>query len=275
MHVHRPLPDVTVLNDQLEIPGLGHLPVNAFVLHAESRWSSTPASGCPTGTSSPTWRGARSGRRALDLAHPPRPRPHRRAARPAGGGAAGAGRHHVPRRRDPVHRMPAAVDRVHLLNPGQAITWGTGAARVPAAAVRQPGDDGVPGPLDRRRLQLRLLRRAAADARTSPACDDVRAVPPSDLQAGQLLWATVDSPWVHRVDPVPVPRARSTPLRAMARAGGASARTCRRRSACTDRLLDTLRSRRRPTRSSARPARARGDAGVVRAPWSRRAGRTR
>src|SRR3954471_7353535 len=31
----RPHPDVTVLHDQAEIPGLGVLPVNAFVLHAE------------------------------------------------------------------------------------------------------------------------------------------------------------------------------------------------------------------------------------------------
>ena len=26
--------DVTVLNDQLEVPGIGFLPVNAYVLHA-------------------------------------------------------------------------------------------------------------------------------------------------------------------------------------------------------------------------------------------------
>src|SRR5690349_19020328 len=35
MHIYRPHPDVTVLHDQTEIPGLGFLPVNAFVLHAE------------------------------------------------------------------------------------------------------------------------------------------------------------------------------------------------------------------------------------------------
>jgi hypothetical protein len=29
---------------------------------------------------------------------------------------------------------------------------------------------------------------------------DVRAVPTDTLRAGQLLWATVDSPWVHQVD---------------------------------------------------------------------------
>jgi flavorubredoxin len=34
MHIHR-IGDVTVLSDPSEIPGLGFLPVNAFVLHAE------------------------------------------------------------------------------------------------------------------------------------------------------------------------------------------------------------------------------------------------
>src|ERR1700709_1602146 len=34
MHSFRPIPDVTVLSDPLEVPGIGHLPVNAFVLHS-------------------------------------------------------------------------------------------------------------------------------------------------------------------------------------------------------------------------------------------------
>jgi hypothetical protein len=34
MHAYRIGGDVTVLNDQVEVPGLGFLPVNAFVLHA-------------------------------------------------------------------------------------------------------------------------------------------------------------------------------------------------------------------------------------------------
>ncbi len=35
MHAFRPHPDVTVLNDYVEIPGLGFLPINAFVLRAD------------------------------------------------------------------------------------------------------------------------------------------------------------------------------------------------------------------------------------------------
>jgi Metallo-beta-lactamase superfamily len=34
MHIYR-IGDVTILNDHIEVPGLGFLPVNAFVLHAE------------------------------------------------------------------------------------------------------------------------------------------------------------------------------------------------------------------------------------------------
>ncbi len=34
MHTYRIGTDVTVLNDHSEIPGLGFLPINAFVLHA-------------------------------------------------------------------------------------------------------------------------------------------------------------------------------------------------------------------------------------------------
>jgi len=34
MHIYRARPDVSVLGDYLEVPGLGFLPVNAFVIHA-------------------------------------------------------------------------------------------------------------------------------------------------------------------------------------------------------------------------------------------------
>lgn len=35
MHSYRSGEHVTVLNDQIEVPGIGFLPVNAFVLHAQ------------------------------------------------------------------------------------------------------------------------------------------------------------------------------------------------------------------------------------------------
>jgi hypothetical protein len=41
---------------------------------------------------------------------------------------------------------------------------------------------------------------------------DAAAVSPAELQAAQLLWATVDSPWVHTIDPAKY-AASFTPLR--------------------------------------------------------------
>ncbi len=53
MHSYRAHRDVTVLNDHLEVPGLGYLAVNAFVLHAAQPVvvDTGRASGCPTATS--------------------------------------------------------------------------------------------------------------------------------------------------------------------------------------------------------------------------------
>lgn len=34
MHIYRTGQDVTVLNDHLEVPGIGFIPANAYVLHA-------------------------------------------------------------------------------------------------------------------------------------------------------------------------------------------------------------------------------------------------
>ena len=34
MHTFRAHRDVTVINDDLEVPGIGHIPVNSFVIHA-------------------------------------------------------------------------------------------------------------------------------------------------------------------------------------------------------------------------------------------------
>jgi hypothetical protein len=52
VHVYRTGSDVTVLNDHLEVPGLGFLSVNAFVLHAREPTGRSAAlghSGQPVG----------------------------------------------------------------------------------------------------------------------------------------------------------------------------------------------------------------------------------
>jgi hypothetical protein len=55
MPSYRVQPDISVLRDYLEVPGLGFLPVNAFVIHAAQPVVIDTGLGCPTGTSSATW----------------------------------------------------------------------------------------------------------------------------------------------------------------------------------------------------------------------------
>ena len=108
-----------------EIPGLGFLPVNAFLIHAEQPVVIDTGLSTDDKDFVASWLSVhRPGRRAVDLADPPRPRPHRRAVRPARRGSAGQGRDHVPRRRHPRLRAPLPLDRVHLLNPGQQLDVG-------------------------------------------------------------------------------------------------------------------------------------------------------
>jgi len=239
MRIHRPLPDVTVLADRLEVPGIGHLPVNAFVLHAAE-----PVV-VDTGLGLPDRNFLHDLGSVLDpadvrwiwLTHPDRDHtgglldllaaaPQARVITPfLGVGILST-------------ECPLPMDRVFLLNPGQTISVGDRALRSfrpplfdsPATTGFQDLSNGVVFSSDC--FGAPLPTAELAD------CDDVRAVPPSDLQAGQLLWATVDSPWVHVVDAA---RYRGTidPLRASDAPAVLSSHLPP-ALACTDRLLDTL-----------------------------------
>jgi hypothetical protein len=71
MHIHR-IGDVRVLNDYTEIPGLGFLPVNAFVLHAEQpAVIGTGLSAADKDFRVRSLRGARSHRRAVAMHYSP------------------------------------------------------------------------------------------------------------------------------------------------------------------------------------------------------------
>ena len=109
MPVHKVRPDISVLADSLEVPGIGHIPVNAFVLHAAQPVVVDTGLGLPDRNFLEALGSVLDpGRRALDLAHPPRPRPHGRDLRPAGRGAQGACGDHLRRRGHHVHRAAAA-----------------------------------------------------------------------------------------------------------------------------------------------------------------------
>lgn len=217
MNIHR-IGDVTVLNDYIEVPGLGFLPVNAFVLHAQQ-----PVV-IDSGLSTADRDFVSSLAEVLDpadvrwlwITHPDRD--------------------HTGGLWQLLEAAPAArlvstflgvgimstewtvpLDRVFLLNPGQALDVGdrrlhafrpplfdspstTGFLDSLSGALISSDCFGAPMP------SLELARSA-----------DVRAVG-DQVRDLQLLWASVDSPWVHQVDATRF-RATVDPIRAL----GASA----------------------------------------------------
>ncbi|HKC27250.1 MAG TPA: MBL fold metallo-hydrolase, partial [Jatrophihabitans sp.] len=197
-----PHPDVTVFNDHMEIPGLGFLPINAFLLHAAQ-----PVV-IDTGLGLPDRDFVSSLAEVIDpkdvrwiwLTHPDRDHtgglfslldaaPHARVVTTFGG----AGIMSTER--------PLPMDRVYLLNPGQRLDVGdrtlTG-IRPPlwdsAATVGVfDGKSGVLFSSDCFGAPLASVEYACAT--------NVAAVPADDLRNAQLLWSSVDSPWVQQVDP--------------------------------------------------------------------------
>ena len=91
---------------------------------------------------------------------------------------------------------PLPMDRVHLVNPGQSVTVGD--RRL--TAVKPPVYDSpiTTGFVDDR---SRTLFSSDCFGALLPAIpQDAADLDTADLRAGQVLWATIDSPWVHRVD---------------------------------------------------------------------------
>lgn len=201
MPVHKVRPDVSVISDSLEVPGIGHIPVNAFVLH-----SAQPVV-VDTGLGLPDRNFLETLSSVIDpadvhwiwLTHPDRDHT---------GGIfdllAAAPEARLVTTFLAVGIMscerPLPMDRLFLLNPGQSLDVGdrtlTGFRPPlfdnPATVGFFDDSSGVcfssdcfGGPLP------------SADLAEAP---DVGAVGAEDLRAAQLLWATVDSPWVQTVD---------------------------------------------------------------------------
>lgn len=201
MPVHQIRPDVSVLSDSIEVPGIGHLPVNAFVLHADQ-----PVV-VDTGLSLPDRDFVGMVDQVVDpvdvrwiwLTHPDRDHT---------GGIfdllEAAPKARVVTTFLSVGIMscerPLPMDRLHLLNPGQSLDVGDRTL----TAFRPPlydnpstiglyddlsgvcfSSDCFGGPMPR----VELAR-----------APDVREIRADDLRSAQLLWATVDSPWVQHVD---------------------------------------------------------------------------
>jgi glyoxylase-like metal-dependent hydrolase (beta-lactamase superfamily II) len=193
--------DVVVLADAVEIPGLGHLPVNAFVLR-----SAQPVlvdTGMPATREQfldELWKVIDPLQlRWVWLTHPDRDHtgalmqvldaaPQARLVTTFIGMGILSIEHAVP------------PDRVLLLNPGQSLDVGDRSL----TAFRPPLFDS---PATTGFVDGRSGTCFSSDCFGAPVAsvdlalaDDVAEIPAADLLVGQQLWATVDSPWVSMVN---------------------------------------------------------------------------
>ncbi|WP_327324671.1 MBL fold metallo-hydrolase [Streptomyces sp. NBC_01210] len=201
MSIHKVGRDITVLSDCLEVPGIGFLPVNAFVLHAAQPVVVDTGLGLPDRNFVETLSSALDPAdvRWIWLTHPDRDHtgglfdllaaaPHARVVTTF----IGAGLMSTER--------PLPLDRICLVNPGQTLDAGDRALM----AFRPPLFDNpaTVGFYDERSAACFSSDCFGAPMPSAELAltDNVGAFPAGQLRDAQLLWATVDSPWVHTVD---------------------------------------------------------------------------
>jgi glyoxylase-like metal-dependent hydrolase (beta-lactamase superfamily II) len=202
MHTYRLNADVTVFNDQLEVPGIGFLPVNAFVLHAREPVVIDTGLGLPDRDFVQTLSTVMDPAdvRWIWLTHPDRDHtgglfqlldaaPQARLITTF----IGAGIMST--------ELPLPLHLLYLLNPGEKLDVGDRTLH----AFRPPLFDN-PATVgfydDRSRTSFSSDCFGAPLATTEfAAVGDVGELPEDELLGAQLLWATIDSPWVHSVDP--------------------------------------------------------------------------
>jgi hypothetical protein len=192
------LPDIDILPSTVALPGLGILPVNAFVLHAEQPvlidtglpqdhaqfMAAVEAVIDPTDLK---W---------LWLTHPDQDH---------------IGSLHALVERYPNIRVittylgfgilnlfrPLPPDRVYFLNPGQRLDVGD---RTLVCSRPPTFDNPATTSLFDTKSRALFSSDSFGGLLQAPA-EEAYAVPASDLRDGQLLWATVDAPWLQKVDP--------------------------------------------------------------------------
>ncbi|MFJ8107087.1 MBL fold metallo-hydrolase [Streptomyces sp. NPDC096132] len=201
MPVHTVRPDLRVLNDSIEVPGIGHLPVNAFVLLAAEPVVVDTGLGLPDRDFLETVGSVLDPAdvRWIWLTHPDRD--HTGGLYDLLTAAPGA---RVVTTFLSVGLLscerPLPLDRVRLINPGQTLDVGDRTL----TAYRPPLYDN-PGTVAF--FDDRSGTCFSSDCFGGPMpsaelarSDDVREIDAEELRTAQLLWATVDSPWVENVD---------------------------------------------------------------------------
>jgi glyoxylase-like metal-dependent hydrolase (beta-lactamase superfamily II) len=201
MFISRPAPDVVALTDAVPLPGIGFLPVNAYVLYArepvlidtglrasspeflEELWSLIePADLRWVFLTHPDGDHTGSVFEILDAA------PHARLVTTSPGMGLLARQRRIP------------PGRVLTLNPGESLDVGD--RRL--LAFRPPFSDSPAkmGLIDDMTGSCFSSDGFGAPVTTADflQSDDIGAVPEPDLIAGQRLWAAVDSPWPSGMD---------------------------------------------------------------------------
>lgn len=201
MRSHRPTDDVTVLAHAEEIPGLGYLPVNAFVLHADQPLLvDTGMPRCREQFLDLLWSAVDPGDlHYVWITHPDRDHtgalaqvleaaPQARLVTTFMGYGIMSIEHDIP------------LDRVRLVNPGEQLDLGDRML----AGFRPPLYDS---PVTTGFRDGRTGTVFTSDCFGAPLAsadlaigDDARDVPAADLVGAMQLWAVADSPWVQMVD---------------------------------------------------------------------------
>ena len=201
MRRHTIDPDVTVLASAAELPGLGHLPVNCFLLHSEQ--PVLVDTGMPVDRDAflhELWSAIDpADLRYVWITHPDRDHtgalvqvleaaPQARLVTTFGGYGILSLEHDIP------------MTRLYLVNPGGTLDVGDRTLR----GVRPPLFDS---PVTTGFRDSRTGAVFTSDCFGAPVAnlahalaDDVAEVAPADLLAAQQMWAVADSPWVSMVD---------------------------------------------------------------------------
>ena len=194
---YKAAPDIDVLTSNFPVPGFGLIPINAFVLHAAEPvlvdtgpLSRATTSWPPCGPSS-----IPSDLRWIWLTHTDFDH---------------IGSLHRLLAENPRLRVittflgvgimglsaPLPMDRVHLVNPGQTITVGDRTL----TAVKPPVFDNpvTTGLYDDR--SGALFSADCFGALLADVPQRAEDLSEDELHQGQVFWAAVDSPWLHKVD---------------------------------------------------------------------------